>query len=495
MSIRRTVTAGTWKNQRHNVQKKAGVVMNKKQLMFVPIVLSLTTMAFAAELKMHPQTEVYDGWKLGVQAWSFNRFTLFEAIDKTRSLGLDYIQAYPGQKVSPDIPDGFGPDLSEQQRKAVKEKLAEAGIEAVAFGVTKIPGDEAGARKLFDFAKDMGIGTLVSEPAEDQYELIDKLCREYQIKLAIHNHPKPSHYWNPDTVLKMCEGRSKWIGACVDVGHWVRSGLDPLECLKKLKGRILDVHIKEIDDGHDVVWGTGKGRIKSILEELHAQGYAGTFAIEYEYNWDNNIPEIRESIAYFDSIASALKPTGWKALFNKDLSNAELKEASWVMEDGQLVRKGKGDIWTKDKYADFILDLEFKLAEKTNSGVFLRAAEHTWLPWVEVQVADSFGKPIDKHICGSIYDVKEPRVNAVRKPGQWNRMTICARGSEIKAVLNNQPILDINLNDWTEAHENPDGTANKFDIAYKDLPREGWIGLQDHGFNVWYRNIKIQPLK
>jgi hypothetical protein len=77
MSIRRTVTAGTWKNQRHNVQKKAGVVMNKKQLMFVPIVLSLTTMAFAAELKMHPQTEVYDGWKLGVQAWSFNRFTLF----------------------------------------------------------------------------------------------------------------------------------------------------------------------------------------------------------------------------------------------------------------------------------------------------------------------------------------------------------------------------------------------------------------------------------
>jgi len=468
--------------------------MNKKRLTFVMVVLLLTIMASAAELTIHPQTDVYDGWKLGIQAWSFNRFTLFEAIDKTRSLGLDYIQAYPGQKISPEISDGFGPDLSDPLRKAVKEKLAEANLQVTAFGVTKIASDEAGARKLFEFVKDMGIGTLVSEPAEDQYELIDKLCQEYQIKLAIHNHPKPSHYWNPDTVLKACEGRSKWIGACVDVGHWVRSGLDPVECLKKLKGRIHDVHIKEIDDGHDVVWGTGKGRIKGILEELHGQGFQGTFAIEYEYNWDNNIPEIRESIAYFDSLASALKPTGWKALFNSDLSNAELKENSWAMEDGQLARKGKGDIWTRDKYSDFILDFEFKLAEKTNSGVFLRAAEHTWLPWVEIQIEDSFGKPIGKHICGSIYDVKEPMVNTVRKPGQWNRMTICAKGSEIKTVLNNQRILDINLNDWTEAHKNPDGTANKFNIAYKDLPGEGWLGFQDHGFSIWYRNIKIQKL-
>jgi sugar phosphate isomerase/epimerase len=448
----------------------------------------------AKDLNAHPQTGVYDGWKLGTQAWSFNRFTLFEAIDKTRSLGLDYMQAYPGQRLSKDVGAGFGPDLSAEHRNAVKEKLAEANIQIVAFGVTGIPGGEADARKLFEFAKDMGIGTIASEPGENQFELIDKLCQEYQIKLAVHNHPKPSHYWNPDTVLKVCEGRSKWIGACADVGHWVRSGLDPVECLKKLEGRIHDVHIKEIDNGHDVIWGTGQGRIKGILEELHRQGYQGTFAIEYEYNWDNNVPEIRESIAYFNSVASTLNPTGWKALFDQDLSNASFKPGSWAMEDGQMVRKDEGDIWTAEKYSDFVLDFEFKLAEKTNSGVFLRAAEHTWLPWVEVQVADSYGQPINKHICGGIYDIKEPMVNAVKKPGQWNRMTILANGPQVAAVLNNQLVFDINLDDWTEPHKNPDGTQNKFDIAYKDLPRQGWIGFQDHGFIIWYRNIKIREL-
>lgn len=468
--------------------------MRKNLWILLVISFTLPGMIKAEALTMHPQMDVYDGWKLGTQAWSFNRFTLFDAIDKTRSLGLDYIQAYPGQNISQEIAAGFGPALTTEQRNAVKAKLADAQVKLVAFGVTGVPADEVQARQLFDFARDMGIETIVSEPDEEQFDAIDKLCAEYEIKLAIHNHPRPSHYWNPDTVLKVCEGRSKWIGACADVGHWVRSGLDPVECLKKLEGRVHDVHIKEIDDGHDVIWGTGQGRIEAILEELHRQGYQGTFAIEYEYNWDNNLPEIRESIAYFNSVASKLNPSGWKALFDKDLSNATFNENSWIMEDGRMVRKGEGDIWTHETYADFLLDFEFKLAENTNSGVFLRAAEHTWLPWVEVQVADSFGKPIDKHVCGGVYDIKEPTVNAVKKPGQWNRMTISAKGPEIGIVLNNQSILEMNLNNWTEPHQNPDGTQNKFDIAYKGLPREGWIGFQDHGFAIWYRNIKIKEL-
>ena len=86
-------------------------------------------------------------------------------------------------------------------------------------------------------------------------------------------------------------------------------------------------------------------------------------------------------------------------------------------------------------------------------------------------------------------------MNAVKPAGQWNRMTITAKSSKICVVLNNQPILDIDLDDWTEPHKNPDGTKNKFGIAYKDLPREGWIGFQDHGFPVWYRNIKIKELE
>jgi len=468
--------------------------MCKRILMFLILAVSLISMARAECPKTHPKTDVYRGWKLGVQTWSFRKFTLFEAIDKTRSLGLDAIQAFPGQQISKEIDVQFGHGLTAKQRQQVKAKLQETNMSIVAFGVVGIPENEAEARKLFEFAKEMGIGTLASEPKVEQFDLIDNLCREYQIKLAIHNHPKPSHYWNPDTVLQMCEGRSEWIGACTDVGHWVRSGLDPIECLKKLEGRIHDIHIKEIDQGQDVVWGTGQGRIKGILDELHKQGYQGTFSIEYEHNWDNNVPEIRKSVAYFNSVASQLKPTGWKRLFDDELSNAVFKEDGWVVDDGVLALKGGGDIWTKGKYSDFVLDFEFKLDEQTNSGVFLRAGEHTWLPWVEVQVEDSFGKPVTKHICGGIFDIKEPAINAVKPVGQWNRMTIVAKDSKVCVILNNEPLVDIDLNNWTESGRNPDGTKNKFDIAYKDLPRTGWIGFQDHGQDVWYRNIKIKKL-
>ena len=471
----------------------------RTNLLILLVFAILSTMAIAATEcpDTHPAPQSYDGWRLGVQTWSFNRFTLFEAIDKTRLLGLGYIQAYPGQKVSDETTAGFGPDLPSEQREKVKAKLKDAGVKIIVFGVAGIPKDEPGARKLFEFAKEMEIETIASEPKPEQFDLIDKLCQEYKIKLAVHNHPKPSYYWNPDTVLEVCKGRSKWIGACTDVGHWVRSGLVPVECLKKLQGRIHDVHIKEIDDGHDVVWGTGQGRIKGVLEELHRQQYKGTFSIEYEYNWDNNVPEIRQSAAYFNAVASALNPTGWADLVKTDLSNMDSPGNNWAFKDGELVlaplKKGS-DLWTKAEYGNFVLDLEYKLAQQTNSGVFLRAKDHNWLPWVEVQVEDSYGKPVDKHSVGGIYDIVAPTINAVKPAGQWNRMTITADGPLVRVILNNKLVVDINLDDWTEAHKNPDGTQNKFNVAYKDLPRSGYIGLQDHGNKVWYRNIRMKEL-
>ncbi|MCD6174177.1 MAG: DUF1080 domain-containing protein [Planctomycetes bacterium] len=469
--------------------------MCKRILMFLVLTIPSISMAAAESPKTHSKTDVYEGWKLGVQTWSFRKFTLFEAIDKTRSLGLDAIQAFPGQRVSKGMDVKFGPGLSNPQRQRVKDKLSEAGVSIVAFGVVNIPENEAGACELFEFVKDMGIGTIASEPKASQFDLIDKFCQEYKIKLAIHNHPKPSPYWNPDKVLAMCDGRSEWIGACADVGHWVRSGLDPIACLEKLKGRIHDVHIKEVDeDGNNMIFGEAQNHIEDVLKELHRQQYKGTFAIEYESNWDNNLPEIRKSVLYFNSVASRLNPSGWKWVFDNELSNAIFKENGWIVDDGVLTLKGGGDIWTKEKYSNFILDFEFKLDEQTNSGVFLRAGEHTWIPWVEVQIEDSFGKPVTKHICGGIFDIKEPVLNAVKPAGKWNRMTIIEKDSKVCIILNTKPVLDIDLNDWTEPGRNPDGTNNKFGVAYKDLPRTGWIGFQDHGQNVWYRNIKIKEL-
>ncbi len=244
------------------------------------------------------------GWRLGCQAYSFNRFTFYEAVDKNASLGLHYIEAYPGQRLSAERPDvRVGPGMSALVRREVKQKLAQAGVKMVCFGVT------GASRETFEFAKDMGIETIVSEPAFEQFDELEKLCEEFQISLALHNHPKPSRYWNPDTVLEVCQGRSKRIGACADTGHWMRSGIRPLDAVRKLKGRIISFHFKDLNQmggGHDVPWGTGEGDVEAVLAEMHQQGFQGVFSIEYEHNWENSLPEIAQCVAWFDKTAAKL---------------------------------------------------------------------------------------------------------------------------------------------------------------------------------------------
>ncbi len=454
-------------------------------------------------LKCRPTTDVYKGWRLGVQAYTFNRFTFYEAVDKAAELGLDWIEAYPSQQLSRGRADvKFVHTMPARIRQEVKHKLAESGVKLVNYGVVGLPNNEAECRKVFDFAKDMGVETIVSEPPAEAFELIERLCKEYKIKVAIHNHPKPSRYWHPDKVLEACKGRSKWIGACADTGHWMRSGINPLEALKKLEGRIISLHLKDLNEfgnprAHDVIWGTGKGDVEAMLSELDRQNFEGVFSIEYEYHWENSVPEIRRCVEYFNRMAGELKPTDWRDLLAEDLSNCLYKPGSWAMEDGVFTRKGGGNIWTKEEYGDFVLDLEFKVAKGSNSGVFFRGGDidsrEWWQSTIEVQIHDTTDGT-KYGACGAIYDCLPPSKNVVRKTGEWNRMTITAQGSLIKVVMNGEQIIDMDLDLWTEAHKNPDGTPNKFGTAYKDMPRVGKIGFQDHGDPVWYRNIKIREL-
>ncbi|MBN2293162.1 MAG: TIM barrel protein [Pirellulales bacterium] len=250
------------------------------------------------------------GWKLGIQAYSFNRFTFTEAVAKTASLGLRYLEFYPGQSLSKEKPKVKTDDsMTAEVRKEVKKILADAGVNAISYGVCKLTKDEEQSRKVFEFAKDMGIEILVAEPPKDAFDTLDKLCQEYKIKLALHNHPSPSIYWNYKTVLEVCKGRSEWIGACADTGHWMRSGISPLEAVKALEGRIVSFHLKDRNKygkqgSTDVPWGTGKADIEGILREVKRQGFKGFFASEYETNWLNSLPDIGHCAGYFDGIAA-----------------------------------------------------------------------------------------------------------------------------------------------------------------------------------------------
>jgi len=251
------------------------------------------------------------GWRLGCQAYSFNRYSLKEAVDKNRSLGLRYLEAYPGQRLSDEVPgEKMDESLAPWLRTEVKHRMEDQGVKVVNYGVCGLSKDEESSRKTFDFAQEMGIETLVSEPEFDAFDTIEKLCDEYEINVAIHNHPKPSRYWNPDTVLEMCKGRSKRIGACADTGHWMRSELNPLEQLKKLEGRIISFHFKDLnkfgEGAHDVPWGTGEGNVAAMLKEIHRQGIQAVFSIEYEHNWTTSVPEIAECVKYFDKMAAEL---------------------------------------------------------------------------------------------------------------------------------------------------------------------------------------------
>ena len=473
-------------------------------LILVVMIYGTGTFAQIGEsIHEHPATDQNSSWKLAVQLWTFKNITFLESLERTASLGLSWVEAYPGQKFSPDDQELiFDHDLPQVYREQVKKRLRKLGLRLINYGVVELTDDEEDCKEIFEFAKDMGIRTIISEPEMDALPMIDSLCHIYDIRVALHNHPKPSRYWNPDTVLKACQGFSNAIGVCGDIGHWMRSGVHPLEAVKKLSGRLATLHLKDLTNferpsAKDVPVGKGSADIDLLLQELMRQGFSGVFALEHENNWDNNLPYLRTSIENFNHISRNFKEVEWVIMLDRKLTQFMFKKDTWVLEDDKLVAKGGDDIWSKNRFGNFILDLQFRIGSGGNSGVFIRTGDvKEWLHTaIEVQILDSFGKEKpEKFDCGAIFDCLEPSVNAVNKSGEWNRYTITCIDNKIYVVLNGQQVVDMDLNKWTTAHLNPDGTANKFNHAYKDMPREGNIGLQYHGDPVMFRNIKLRSL-
>ena len=257
-------------------------------------------------------TEEPFGWRVGPTAWSFRLFSFFEAIDKTASLGMSYIEAFEGQSVLPGEDAKLGPDMAEDLYPRIQEKLKAAGVQLVSVYIHNIPGEETACRRIFAFAQKLGVGIIVSEPAPEALDTIESCAEAYKINVALHNHPEgSSRYWHPDEIMRVCEGRGPRIGACGDTGHWIRSGLNPAEMFRILGNRLLTVHLKDLDaptkEANDVPWGTGCGDLENALRTLAELGSVpALFGIEYESDWENNLPQIEACGMWFAETAGKL---------------------------------------------------------------------------------------------------------------------------------------------------------------------------------------------
>lgn len=257
-----------------------------------------------------PDAYRINGFAIGCQAYTFNRFTAFEAIEKTAQAGGRVIEFYPGQRLSREDGDlrvdHNSPELDTVIAR-LQAKLKQHDILAVNYGVVGIPKEEAPARKVFEFAKRMGMIAVTTESAES-INTLEKLAREFDLGVAFHNHPgdfsNPNYkVWSPHYIAGLVEGRDARLGACADTGHWMRSGIKPVEALRVLRGRIISAHLKDLNEfgvrrAHDVPFGQGQADMKAVLDELKAQGFQGNLSIEYEHNWDNSLPEVTQCVDF-----------------------------------------------------------------------------------------------------------------------------------------------------------------------------------------------------
>lgn len=264
------------------------------------------------------------GFVLAVHSYTFQKFSIFDAINKTAAVGVKHMSISGNVNLADSegkISKAPTVNLSESDFAAIQARMKEKGVSPVFvnMGVVKPGLDIEESRKIFEGAKRMGIGVLVAEPEVHNrmeelgpvMDVVEKLAKEYNIKVAIHNHPGPkSFYWNPDTVLAAVQGRSPLLGACADVGHWVRSGLDPVESLRKLEGRLIALHFKDLDQatlsGHDLPWGTGVSNARGMLAELKRQKFKGAICVEYEFNWEDSVPDIAKSVQWFNATCAEL---------------------------------------------------------------------------------------------------------------------------------------------------------------------------------------------
>jgi hypothetical protein len=199
---------------------------------------------------------------------------------------------------------------------------------------------------------------------------------------------------------------------------------------------------------------------------------------------------------------AASNADGWEPLFAGDLSDAEFPKDVWSIKDGVLTASKDNCIWTKKQYEKITLDLEFKTAPGTNSGVVVYCTDtNNWIPnSIEVQIADDFAEKWAKRAtnqhCAAIFGHLGPKKSAVKKPGEWNHMTVVCNGKLISVTLNGELVTEMDMSKWTSAKKNPDGSDIPpwLSKPAAELATKGRVGLQGKhaGAPIYFRNVKIK---
>jgi len=206
-----------------------------------------------------------------------------------------------------------------------------------------------------------------------------------------------------------------------------------------------------------------------------------------------------------NSLTDRERSDGWKLLFDGKTTKGWVSIKSEPLPDSH-VQEGSLNphpcnymLVYEKPLENYVLAMDFKITPKCNSGIFIRTSTLTPRPGrdvgfngIEIAVDDT--RTAGFHDTAAIYDLVQPKVNAMKPVGEWNHIQITSNGNLIEVELNGHVVSKMNLDEWPTANKRPDGSAHKFDVAYKDHPRKGYIGLQDHGSDCWYRNIKLKEI-
>lgn len=243
------------------------------------------------------------GVKLGVASYSLRNFSREKAIEMTKALGTPYINFK-----SVHLPY----DASPAEIAAARAEVDAAGLHIVGGGLITFETDtDDGVRKYFDYAKAAGMPVMVSTCHPGVLPRIERFVKQYNIKIAIHNHgPEDKDFPSPYDVLKVVKGMDPRIGLCIDVGHTVRTGTDVVRAVVDAGPRLLDMHVKDLRDlkvmESQCIVGEGKIPIVEIFRQLRAMRYAGYVNLEYEIDADDPLPGMKQSFAYMRGVLAGL---------------------------------------------------------------------------------------------------------------------------------------------------------------------------------------------